>query len=111
MTASTRPAAGPRSSASTPPPPNRRREWSDGVTHSDGAAQDEVTAIIAHFRAALEDPGKPLALMVRFQVGEGQQSQVEAAFAKARALTRLEPGVIAYDLNRAAEPGRRFVVY
>ena len=73
--------------------------------------QDDVSAIIAGFAAALSSPAEPLSLVVRFQVREGDQAAVEAAFAAARGPTGQERGVMSYDLNREAADDTRFLVY
>lgn len=74
-------------------------------------ACDEVSAIIAEFGAQLKDPAKPFTLLVRFQVREGAQEEIEAAFARARTPTSKEEGVMTYHLNREAKDASRFVVY
>jgi quinol monooxygenase YgiN len=73
--------------------------------------QDEVSAMIGRFAADLSDPAKPLSLIVRFQVSEGAQELVEAAFATASEKTRHESGVLSFDLNMEARDATRFVVY
>jgi quinol monooxygenase YgiN len=73
--------------------------------------EGEISAIVAKFGAELNDPAKPLSLLVRFQVSEGAEQAVEAAFAEAATQTRKENGVIAFDLNREASDGTCFIVY
>src|SRR5689334_6460576 len=73
--------------------------------------QDDASAIAAAFGRQLKNPAMPFALMVRFQVRDGTQDEVEAAFARASTKTRSESGVIAFDLNREAGDPTRFVVY
>ena len=73
--------------------------------------QDDVSAIVASFAAELDDPAKPLSLLVRFQVSDGTQERVEEAFAAAGRETHKESGAIAYHLNREARDATRFVVY
>jgi quinol monooxygenase YgiN/uncharacterized protein YndB with AHSA1/START domain len=77
----------------------------------ENALQDEVSSFIAMFGSQLRDPTQPFTLLVRFQIGEGNHADVEAAFARARELTLRENGVIAFELNREARNATRFIVY
>ena len=70
-----------------------------------------MSAVIAQFRSALQDPAAPFTLVSRFQIRDGAQLACEAAFAEAAAATRKEPGVIAYELSRDAKDATRYVVY
>ncbi|HEX6537309.1 MAG TPA: putative quinol monooxygenase [Gemmatimonadaceae bacterium] len=86
---------------------NHAPEVADSSTDLD----DDVSAIIASFGAALQDVGKPLAILAQFQVRDGTQDLVEAAFAEASVSTAEEPGVIAYQVHRERGAPTRFVVY
>lgn len=79
--------------------------------HSSTDLDDDVSAIIASFGAALQDVSKPLAILAQFQVRDGTQDLVEAAFAEASVSTAEEPGVIAYQVHRERQAPTRFVVY
>lgn len=81
------------------------------VADSSADADDEVSAIIASFGAALQDVTKPLAILAQFQVRDGTQALVEDAFAHASVSTANESGVIAYELHRERQAPTRFVVY
>ena len=70
------------------------------VADSSADADDEVSAIIASFGAALQDVTKPLAILAQFQVRDGTQALVEDAFAHASVSTANESGVIAYELHQ-----------
>jgi len=73
--------------------------------------QDDVSAIIAMFRAQLKDPTRPFTLLVRFQTADSHWTNAESAFAVARKSTLKEKGVVAFELNRDASNPSRFVVY
>lgn len=79
--------------------------------HSSTDLDDDVSAIIASFGAALQDVSEPLAILAQFQVRDGTQDLVEAAFAEASVSTAEEPGVIAYQVHRERQAPTRFVVY
>lgn len=79
--------------------------------HSSTDLDDDVSAIIASFGAALQDVSTPLAILAQFQVRDGMQDLVEAAFAEASVSTAEEPGVIAYQVHRERQAPTRFVVY
>jgi quinol monooxygenase YgiN len=72
---------------------------------------DDVAAIINSFGAALHDVTKPLAVLAQFEVRDGSQDLVEAAFAEASGSTAEEPGVLAYELHRERQAPTRFVIY
>lgn len=72
---------------------------------------DDVSVIIAAFRAALENVAKPLAILAQFHVRDGTQELVEAAFANASISTANESGVIAYELHRERQAPTLFIVY
>jgi len=55
-------------------------------------AADDTTAILQAFRAELRDPAKPLSLLARFTVQGADGAKVEAAFRRARSLTRNDIG-------------------
>lgn len=81
------------------------------VADSSTGLDDDVSAIIASFGAALQDVNQPLAILAQFQVRDGTQDLVEAAFAEASASTAEEPGVIAYQMHRERQAPTRIVVY
>ena len=52
----------------------------------------EVSPSTAPFEADIKDPAKPFTLMVQFQVREGSQEALEAAFRKGTVATRHDQG-------------------
>src|SRR5260370_25818053 len=72
---------------------------------------DRVGGYVELFEASLNQPAKPFTIVARFSVKEGTQAKLEGAFARARAATQCEPGVIAYDLNRDTAESARYVAY
>jgi quinol monooxygenase YgiN len=74
-------------------------------------AEDKDDPIVAQVKARLKDASKPFALLINMQVKEGAGPKFEAAFAKALAATRKEPGCLAYDLNRDTQEPQRYVIY
>jgi quinol monooxygenase YgiN len=73
--------------------------------------RDDVSAIIDAFAVQLYDVDKPFAILAQFEVRDGTQAAVEAAFAEASIPTAAEAGAITYTLHREREAPTRFVVY
>jgi quinol monooxygenase YgiN len=73
--------------------------------------QDKENPVIASVKSQLKNPDKPFTLIVRIQVKEGADKQLEAAFAKAIPASRKEMGNLAYDLNRDTQNPSRYLVY
>jgi quinol monooxygenase YgiN len=72
---------------------------------------DDVTAIVEKFRSKLRDPSEPLSLLARFEVETADESKVEAAFRKAQFSTRMEPGCLAFSLDKDPRHSGRFTVF
>jgi len=72
---------------------------------------NDAPDVTAPIRAALKDPSKPFAMLVRLQVKEGAEARWQAAFAKAAVETRREKGVLDYTLYHDASQPTRFVLY
>lgn len=69
--------------------------------------------VLALIRGKLADPSHPFVLIADLEAMPGRGGEVEAAIAasQAVALTRAEPGCMAYDLCRDADTPDRFVAY
>jgi quinol monooxygenase YgiN len=78
---------------------------------SPAPGQQKPNPLVAQVRSAVKDPGKPFILVIRFQAKEGAGPKLEAAFARAVALSRREKGCLAYDLSRDAQEPTRYVIY
>lgn len=74
-------------------------------------ALDDVSAMIAMFGAQLTDPRQPFTLLIRFQTKATEHENAERAFARARAPTLREKGVMIFEMNREASDPAQFVVY
>jgi quinol monooxygenase YgiN len=77
----------------------------------DIAAREKANPLVSQVKAAVKDASKPFTLLIRFEAKEGAGPKLEAAFAKAIALSRKEQGCLAYDLNRDAKTPTRYQVY
>src|SRR4051794_27435154 len=74
-------------------------------------ADPQEHPIAAAVRPALKDPAKPFVMVVRIKVKDGAGPKFEAAFVKAAAASRKEPGNKAYDLSRSAKGANEYLVY
>jgi len=73
--------------------------------------QEKQNPLVSQVKATVPDPGKPFTLLIRFEAKPGAGPKLEAAFARAVALTRKEKGCLAYDLSRDAKAPTRYLVY
>jgi len=69
--------------------------------------------VLALIRGKLTNPCRPFTLLADLEAQPGRGDEVEAAImaSHAVALTRAEPGCLAYDLCRDADAPDRFVAY
>ena len=69
--------------------------------------------VLALIRGKLSDPSCPFTLIADLEAHTGRGDEVASAIAatQAVALTRAEPGCLAYDLCRDADAPDRFVAY
>jgi quinol monooxygenase YgiN len=69
--------------------------------------------VLALIRGKLTNPCRPFNLIADLEAHPGRGDEVESAIAasQAVALTRAEPGCLAYDLCRDADAPDRFVAY
>ncbi len=69
--------------------------------------------VLALIRGKLVDPSHPFVLIADLEAIPGRGDEVKAAIAASHAvaLTRAEPGCVAYDLCRDADALDRFVAY
>ena len=75
------------------------------------AADPADNPIITLVKAKVQDPAKPFTLVVTLKIKPGQEAAAEAAYFEAFAGTKLEPGYLAYDLNRSADDPATYVLY
>jgi quinol monooxygenase YgiN len=70
-------------------------------------------SVLALIRGKLTNPCRPFTLIADLEAQLGRGDEVEAAItaSQAVALTRVEPGCLAYDLCRDADAPDRFVAY
>jgi len=67
--------------------------------------------VLALIRGKLADPARPFTLLAELEALPGRGAEVAAAIVASRAvaLTRAEPGCVAYDLCRDVDAPDRFV--
>jgi quinol monooxygenase YgiN len=74
-------------------------------------AGEKPHPIVAQVKASVKDSTRPFTLIVRLRAREDAGKKIEAAFARARWLTRKEKGCLAYDLNRDTKAPTHYLVY
>lgn len=73
-------------------------------------AQDEPP-VVTLIKSKIKDEKKPFALLVEFKVKAGKEKEFEAAFVPCLKATRMEPGCVAYYLNRDTDHPEIYTMY
>ncbi len=73
-------------------------------------AQDEPP-VVTLIKSKVKDEKKPFALLVEFKVKAGKEKDFEAAFVPCLKATRMEPGCVAYYLNRDPDHPEIYTMY
>lgn len=76
----------------------------------DARGQDE-NPVVKLIKSKVKDPTKPFAILVTFEVKEGNEKAFEAAFRPCLEATKKEPGCVSYELNRDPDRPTTYVMY